>query len=325
MSASAPPKSLLAPRHWPAWLLVGLLWLLARLPWPLQRRLGAGLGALLYRLLGRRVQDTRVNLRLCFPEQSEAAREAMVRDVFRNAGLTLFETANAWFRAPAYYRARFTLEGLEHLHAAQAQGRGVLLLGAHYSMLDLGAALASLHFHVDAVYRRQKHPVFDHVMRTRRSRLGHGSIAHEDMRRLLRALKDGHIVWYTPDQDFGLRHAVFVPFFGVPAATITTPARLARTTGAAVVLIHFHRDGDAERYRMTLSAPLAGFPSGDDAADAARINLALESCIRRAPTQYMWYHRRFKTLPPGRAFPYQYKPKELRWQREAAQRVREQP
>jgi KDO2-lipid IV(A) lauroyltransferase len=121
---------LLAPRHWPAWLLVGFIRLLALLPWWLQLRLGAGIGWLLYRFLGRRVEDTRINLRLCFPEKSEAEREAMVRDVFRNGGLTLFETANAWFRSPEHYRGRFTLEGLEQLRAAQANGRGVLLLVA---------------------------------------------------------------------------------------------------------------------------------------------------------------------------------------------------
>lgn len=318
----APPfdRKLLAPRYWPAWLLVGFIWMLARLPWWLQLRLGAGIGWLLYRLLGRRVEDARINIRLCFPEKTEAEREAMVRDVFRNGGLTLFETANAWFRPSTYYRDRFTLEGLEHLRAAQAGGRSVLLLGAHYSMMDLGASMASLYFKVDTVYRPQKNAVLEYMMTSRRLRYHHRAIPHEDMRHLIRALKGDHIVWYTPDQDFGTRHAVFAPFFGVPAATITTPTRLARIADSAVIVIHFHREGDREAYRMSLSAPLAGYPSGDEVADATRVNLALEERIRRAPTQYMWYHRRFKTVPPGGQSPYQRKPKELRWEREAAAR-----
>ncbi|HET8731754.1 MAG TPA: LpxL/LpxP family Kdo(2)-lipid IV(A) lauroyl/palmitoleoyl acyltransferase [Moraxellaceae bacterium] len=320
MSAPRFDTSLLAPRHWAAWLLVGLVWLLAKLPWFLQRRLGAGIGWLLYRLLGRRVNDTRTNIRLCFPEKTAAEQEAMVRDIFRNAGLTLFESANAWFRSAEYYRKRFTLEGLEHLKHAQEGGRSVLLLGAHYSMLDLAARMASLYFTVDTVYRPQKNAVLEYVMTSRRLSYHGWAIPHDDTRRLIRALKSDHIVWYTPDQDFGLRHAVFAPFFGVSAATITTPTRLARVADSAVIMIHFHRVGDREEYRMTLSRPLENYPSGDEVADATRINKALEDFIRRAPTQYMWYHRRFKTVPPGGQFPYQYKAKELRYQREAAAR-----
>lgn len=313
-------KKLLVPKYWPVWLLVGFIWLLAQLPWAVQLRLGAGMGWLLYKILGRRIEDTRTNIRLCFPEKSAAEQEAMVRDVFRNAGLTLFETANAWFRPSEYYRDRLTLDGLEHLRAAQARGRSVLLLGAHYSMMDLGASMASLHFKVDTVYRQQKNPVLEYVMTTRRLRYHQWAIPHEDMRHLIKALKGDHIVWYTPDQDFGLRHAVFAPFFGVTAATITTPTRLARIADSTVLVIHFHREGDAERYRMTLSAPLENYPSGDEIADATRVNQALEERIRRAPTQYMWYHRRFKTVPPGGTFPYRYKAKELRYQRDAARR-----
>lgn len=323
MSSPVFPRKLLGPRHWPGWLVIGLFWLLARLPWPLQLRLGAGIGWLLYKLLGRRVEDTRINLCLCFPDKSQDEREAMVRDVFRNAGLTLFETANAWFRPREYYRSRFVLEGLEQLRAAGAGGRSILLLGGHYSMMDLGASMASLYFQVDMVYRQQKNAVFEYIMTSRRKRYEQRPIPHEDMRSLLRALKSGHIVWYTPDQDFGRRHAVFAPFFGVTASTITTPSRLSRANHSAVMLVHFHREGDAERYRMTLSAPLEDFPSDDDVADATRINAHLEALIRRAPTQYMWYHRRFKTAPPGSRPPYPPKPKELRWQQEAARRAQE--
>lgn len=316
-------KKLLAPWYWPVWMLVGFLWLLARLPWAVQLRLGAGLGWLVYKTLGRRVEDTRVNIRLCFPEKSEAEREVMVRDVFRNAGLTLFETANAWFRPAEYYRGRLTLEGLEQLRQVEAEGRSILLLGAHYSMMDLGAAMASLYFQVDTVYRQQKNPVLEYVMTSRRLRYHRWAIPHEDMRNLIRALKGGHIVWYTPDQDFGMRHAVFAPFFGVPAATITTPARLARINDSAVLIVHFHRIGDDEAYRMTLSAPLQDYPSADELADATLVNAELEKRIRKAPSQYMWYHRRFKTPPPGGKAPYPPKPKVIRWEREAARRAQE--
>lgn len=312
MTPPAFSKALLAPRYWAAWLLIGLFWTMAKLPWCLQRRLGAGLGSLAWHLVVQRRNDTLINLQRCFPELDAPAREAMARATFRNAGIGIFETANAWFRTPEYYRHRITFEGLEHLRAMQERGKGILLLGAHYSLLDLGAAMASLHFQVDTVYRPQKNAVFEYMMTRRRLRYHHWTIPYRDMRLLIKALKSSHIVWYTPDQDFGRKHSVFAPFFGVPAATITTPARLAQVNDSAVMLIHFCRDGDTEHYRFLITPALADYPSGNDIADATRINRELERLIRRAPAQYMWSHRRFKTRPAGEPHLYEEKKK---WKR----------
>lgn len=312
MTPPAFSKALLAPRYWAAWLLIGLFWTMAKLPWGLQRRLGAGLGSLAWQLVVQRRNDTLINLQRCFPELDATARETMARATFRNAGIGIFETANAWFRTPEYYRHRITFEGLEHLRAMQERGKGILLLGAHYSLLDLGAAMASLHFKVDTVYRPQKNAVFEYMMTRRRLRYHHWTIPYRDMRLLIKALKSSHIVWYTPDQDFGRKHSVFAPFFGVPAATITTPARLAQVNDSAVMLIHFCRNGDTENYRFLITPALTDYPSGDDIADATRINHELERLIRRAPAQYMWSHRRFKTRPAGEPHLYEEKKK---WKR----------
>lgn len=316
--------SLLAPKYWPAWLAMGLLWLMARLPWPLQRQLGAGLGWLAWHLIAQRRDDTLVNLAMCFPELDKGAREAMARDTFRNAGIGIFETANAWFRRPEYYRERITFEGLEDLRAMEARGKGILLLGAHYSLLDLGAAMASLHFKVDTVYRPQKNPVFEYLMTSRRQTYHHWTIPYRDMRLLIKALKNSHTVWYTPDQDFGRKHSVFAPFFGVSAATITTPARLAQLNDAAVMLIHFCRNGDQESYRFLITPALENFPAGDDVADATRINAKLEELIRRAPTQYMWSHRRFKTRPEGLPDVYPMKKKDIKRRQQRARRQQQE-
>ena len=312
MTPPAFSKALLAPRYWAAWLLIGLFWTMAKLPWGLQRRLGAGLGSLAWQLVVQRRNDTLINLQRCFPELDATARETMARATFRNAGIGIFETANAWFRTPEYYRHRITFEGLEHLRAMQERGKGILLLGAHYSLLDLGAAMASLHFKVDTVYRPQKNAVFEYMMTRRRLRYHHWTIPYRDMRLLIKALKSSHIVWYTPDQDFGRKHSVFAPFFGVPAATITTPARLAQVNDSAVMLIHFCRDGDTEHYRFLITPALTDYPSGNDIADATRINRELERLIRRAPAQYMWPPRRFKTRPAGEPHLYEEKKK---WKR----------
>lgn len=306
-------KKLLAPRYWPTWLAVGFFWLLAHLPWALQRRLGAAIGWLVYRVVPQRVDDTRINLRLCFPEKSEEEREAMVRDIFRNAGLGIFETLNAWFRGVDHFRGKAEFEGVEHFKAAEAQGRGVLLIGAHYSTLDLNATLAAQHIKVDCVYRPQKNPVMDFVMGWgRRSSQGR-MISHRDMRELLRAFKEKRNVWYAIDQDYGRQHAVFAPFFGIPAATLNTASRFARINQAPVLFIGVQRLGDAQHYRVIFTPVLNNFPSDDDLADATRVNAELEKLIRLAPMQYMWFHRRFKSRPPGEAFLYQVKRK---WKRQ---------
>lgn len=306
--------SLLHPRYWAVWLLfLPLLAVAAALPWSIQQRLGRGLGWLLWRGIGQRRRDTETNIRLCFPEKTAEEQADMVRDIFRNGGLSLFETANAWLRPSAYYTPRVSISGLEHLEAARAQGKGVLLLGAHYSFVDLCGLLAMRFFDVDTVYRPQNNAALEWLIRRCRRRIYGHQIDHDNMRLLVRALKDNHVVWYTGDQDHGLKQGVFAPFFGIPAATLTAPRRLQKINNSPVLFIHFRRLGLEERYEILITPPLEHFPSEDPVADATRMNAVLESLIRRSPTQYMWYHRRFKTRPPGEDMPY---PRKRRHQKE---------
>jgi KDO2-lipid IV(A) lauroyltransferase len=309
MAASMFDKKLLAPRYWLTWLGIGILWCLAHFPWSIQRRLGASIGWLVYRLAKPRVEDTRINLKLCFPEKTEAEREVMVRDVFRNAGFGVFETLNAWFRGVDYFRGKVEFEGIEHYHRTVAQGRGLVLIGAHYTTLDLLATLAAQHVRVDMVYRPQKNPIFEYLMRRGREESQGRMIANTDTRGMLRAFKENRNVWYPLDQDYGRQHAVFVPFFGVPAATLTTASRFSRINQAPVIFVGVQRPSDQQFYRVIFTPSLENFPSGDDTADAARINLELEKLIRLAPTQYMWFHRRFKTQTNGLPEPYAMKKK----------------
>lgn len=309
MTTATFDKSLLHPRYWLTWFGVGILWCLAHLPWFIQRRLGAGIGWLVYKIAKPRVEDTRINLGLCFPEIPEVEREKMIYDIFRNAGFGVFETLNAWFRGVDYFRGKAEFEGVEHFHHAVAQGRGVLLIGAHYSTLDLNGPLAAQHINVDMVYRPQKNPVINHVMiRGRESSQGK-LISHKDMRGLLQSFKEKRNVWYAIDQDYGRQHAVFAPFFGVPAATLNTASRFSRINNAPVLFIGVQRLGDAQRYRVIFTPILDHFPSNDDLADATRVNTELEKLIRLAPAQYMWFHRRFKTRPEGESEPYAMKKK----------------
>lgn len=291
--------SMLHPRHWLTWLGLGIMCLLGWLPWAVQRRMGAGIGALAYTFVPSRVADTRVNIDLCFPELNAAEREQLVRNIFREGGIGVMEVARGWMRSPAQLVKDCRVNGLEHVQAAQAEGRGVIILGAHYSHLDLSGVIISQQFPLQVVYRPQNNPVADWFIRNRRATLYTGQIDHADMRSLFKALKKGETVWTSVDQDFGLKQGVMAPFFGVPAATLTATARMAKVNGSAVLFSHFMRHGDDADYTLSFTPALAGYPSGDDVVDASRINTELSTLIRRAPAQYMWFHRRFKSQPAG--------------------------
>lgn len=288
------------PRHWHIWLLlVPLTLLVAWVPWPLQRFIGNRLGDITWALLRKRRQITLRNLALCFPDWPEARRRQVALDSFRSAGIALFESSRAWWRAPATLARGFDIHGLNHLHAALAQGRGVLLLGAHYMHLEIvGAAFSSVQ-PLDTIYRPQNNAALEAFVRWRRRRIYTWQIDRRDVRTIYRALKANHVVWYTGDQDFGPRHAVFVPFFGVPAATVTAASRFVRANHAMALSIDFRRDDRSGRYTVEVSAPLADFPGASEAADALTMNRHIEAGIRKAPGQYMWFHRRFKSRPKG--------------------------
>ncbi len=290
---------LLHPRYWPTWLGVGAVWLLSWLPIPLQMRMGAGLGWLAGRILGGRRRVVRANLDLAFPDRSDDERERMVDAHFRDLGMGVFETALAWFAPDWRLRWRGEVVGIEHLDAAMADGSGVLLLTGHFTTLEIGArflCLAQRPFH--AMYRPYDNAVMDHLMHHwREGRSGLPALPRDDLRRLVRALRNGHAVWYAPDQTLDKRLSVYARFFGTPVRTITATARLAQMGRCKVVPYFPQRENG--RYRITFLPALEDFPGGDEVADAERINRVIESGVMMAPTQYFWVHKRYKGLPPG--------------------------
>lgn len=290
-----PLRQFAGPRYWPAWLGLGILWLIAHLPYSLQLRLGAAIGALAYRLGKRRRAICEENISLCFPELSAQERGRLIRETFRANGIGVIEAAIAWSRDPESLRDRVTLEGSEHLEAAMAQGKGVLLIGGHYSTLELGGTLLSLFHPMNVTYRAHKNPLIEAVMTNSRAKHFARVIEREDVRQAMRSLKDGDTLWFAPDQDYGEHHSVFVPFFGVEAATITATSRFARMNDSPVLMFSHTRNADGSGYSLSLGPVLEGFPSGDDESDARRINEELERRIRLHPEQYLWLHRRFKT------------------------------
>jgi len=298
VSATERPRCFWGPRYWITWLALGVLRLLAPLSTPNQVRVGRVLGRLAYRLIPRRRHIAAVNIRLCFPELDAAAQRRLVVRCMEENAIGLLETARAWFVDPATIDGQLEVVGLDHLQRSQALGRGVIVIGAHYSCLDLGSVMASRLVRFTCMYRPHKNALMERVMCRARRRLCH-LVDRRDMRAVVRVLKGGGVLWYAPDQDYGARVSVFAPFFGVPAATIATPSKLARVNNSPVLLVTYQRKADQSGYQLRFGEPLAGFPSGSEVADAARINAAIEAEIRRYPAQYMWVHRRFKTRPPG--------------------------
>ncbi len=191
-----------------------------------------------------------------------------------------------------------TIEGLEHLERCKAQGRGVLLVGAHFSHLELSSRLVSQHISITGMYRVMDNDVLDWFTLKQRLGYGDGMFTKEELRATVKYLKRGGTVWYAPDQDMRGKDSVFVPFFGIQASTITATHHLARLSGAAVIPF-FHKRLDDGGYALRLEAPLDNFPTDDDVADTARINTCIERMVREAPSQYLWVHKRFKTRPPG--------------------------
>jgi KDO2-lipid IV(A) lauroyltransferase len=294
------PWRLLAPWHWPAWSGLGVIWLLARLPWALALRLGAGLGTPLRWLAGSRRRVAGRNLVLCFPDLDETARERLLRENFADMGRMFAEFALSWMASDRNIaRIPYTVEGMEHLRVAQAEGRGVLLVGGHFSHLELCARLIAQQLPLAGLYREHGSPVFEWAVKRRRLRYAQAMFGRKELRATVRHLRQGGALWYAPDQDMRGKDSVFVPFFGIPASTITATHHLARLSGAAVIAFSHRRLPGRQGYAMRLSPPLEGFPSQDEVADTARINALIEAAARAAPTQYLWIHKRFKTRPEG--------------------------
>ena len=291
-------RSLLAPKHWLTWIGVGLLWLLMRLPVGWLFALGRVIGAVGHRVGKRRRHIVETNIALCFPERCATERAALVRDVFRSTGIAMIETALSWLGPVDRFDHRFTLEGLDLVEARLAQGKGVIIVGGHYATLDIAGALIARHIDVDVVYRPHNNPVIEHLTQRGRGRHFGQVIDRRDMRSLVRRLREGHLVWYAPDQDYGRKHAVFAPFFGVQAATISVLTRISRLTDAEFVFLAHYRDATDGTWHARFSAPFDRFGE-DELGDATAINRALEAAIRVQPDQYHWVHRRFKTRPEG--------------------------
>jgi len=279
------------------YILVGLLWLLHWLPLPLLRALGWGLGRLLHALGRERRNVALTNLRLCFPGKSEVEREALARAHFVAFARAVLDRTLGWWASQERLERIIRIHGVEHLN--DPEGRPVILLSPHFVGLDAGGTVISMHIAGCSVFSKQKNPVLNKLLYDGRMRFNEAVLLsrQDGMRKIVRAMKDGHQFYYLPDMDFGPKESIFVPFFGVPAATIPALSRLVRLTGARVVACIARQVPDG--YEIEVMPPWENFPGASVEADTEFMNRFIESQVLRMPEQYFWLHKRFKTRPPG--------------------------
>ena len=291
------------PRHWPLAVGMGVLWLGSRLPLAWMQGVGRGLGFLAYHLLPSRRRIVLRNLELCFPERSAEQRASMVRANFSATGMGLMEGGLAWWGSSQRLLSLTHIEGMEHYHAALQYEQGVLVLGAHFTAMELGGRVAALNLPVSTVYKAAKNTYFNAIMLKRRARHYQSVIANDNLRGMIEVLKSGGVCWYGADQDFGTEQSVFAPFFNIPTSTLTLASKIALRTGAKILFSYPERLPDAQGYVLHI-LPVPDFPSGDVVKDASLYNSMIEEVVRESPADYFWLHRRFKTRPPGETNPY---------------------
>lgn len=293
-------RTFLAPRYWPAWLGLALLRLGALLPRWLWAALGGLGGELYYRLSRKRRRIALINLGLCFPELSARARRALARRHFRVLMQSVLDFGWVWWSSPRGLDARVQVVGREHYERARSGGGNVILLTGHIAALEVGAMVVARWQRYVGLIKPVRNRLVDWVMTRARTRFGGDLfLRSQGIRPIVRAIKRGSGFYYLPDEDLGPKDSVFVPFFGVPAATLSTLGRLAAMTDAVVVPCFTRLLPWGRGYEMVFYPPLLDLPTGDPVADAVQMNAALERAIRDMPEQYMWTYKRFKTRPDG--------------------------
>ncbi len=281
--------------------LLATLWLLHWLQLAWLAHVGRGVGWLLYALAGARRRVVLRNLELCFPDRPVAVRRALAREHFQWLGRSIVERCLLWYAPPGRLMRLIQIEG--DVHLAERSDRAVMWLVPHFMALDVAGAATQLFQKqwVASIYQQQSDAVMDAAIRRGRLRFGQGEVfpRSDSAKPLLRAIRRGTAFFNLPDMDFGARDAAFVPFFGVPAATLLAPSRMARALNMIVQPVVARMLPAGQGYVVRFLPPWDGFPSDDALADTARMNRWIEDEIRANPAQYLWVHKRFKTRPAG--------------------------
>jgi len=291
-------RQFIHPRYWGTWLVIILMYLVSFLPYSTKMKLGKWAGLKLLKYGKSRRKTAEANIRACFPELSETEQAQLVRDTFVSNATGYIETTIAWFNKLEPFFEKLEVRGHAHLKEAQSRGKGVLVIGAHFSIMDFALPLYNHVTPFHYMYRPQNNPLLEAFIERKRRRNSGMSFTKRETRDMVEFIKQGNTVWYGPDQDLGKKHCVFAPLLGVQTACLTTPAWIARETGATVLQLSQYRAENGV-YILDFSPILEDYPCDDEVANATRINQGLEAAIRKDPAQYLWLHRRFKTRPEG--------------------------
>lgn len=289
----------LQPKFWGLWFGLAIFKLILCLPYSWLVFIGKGLGKL-FAVLGfgkRRIRIARRNLELCFPDYSSEKIEKMLTKNIESVGMAIIETGMAWFWSDKRILKWSKVEGLEHLK--NQQGKGILFVGVHFLTLELGARIVGLHHQGVGVYRPNDNPLLDWIQFRGRIRSNKAMLNRNDLRGMIRALKNGDTIWYAPDHDYGRKNSVFVPFFAVKETCTTAGTRMLLKSAPNTIVVPFSpiRNTDFSGYTVRISAPVDFSHCADEVDTAVKMNQVVENEIKQAVEQYMWLHRRFKTRP----------------------------
>ena len=289
------PVAYLLPKYWITWAGLAVMRMVELLPFPAQRQVGNGIGVLLRALPLSYLRIARRNIALCLPELSKPERDKLLNRHCRSLGMALCETADTWWSSDSRLNKLADVQGLDHLKAALARGRGAILVGGHFTTIEISTRILGTVVPLNVVYRPLKNALLSHIMFESFCRHGN-PIPKDDIRSMVRALKKNEAVWFAPDQSYRNKGAAMVDFFGIPAASNPATSRLARISGAAVMTYFGERLPGNAGYRVVIGPPFENFPGADVVDDVARYNRLLEAQVRLVPEQYLWVHRRFKGL-----------------------------
>jgi KDO2-lipid IV(A) lauroyltransferase len=309
---SFPWQDYLAPKFWPSWLGLAGMRLIAIFPYRLQLFIGKIIGHLFYQMARYRREIVQTNIALCFPELSKKQQEHRVKLHFHALGMSLVETIMSWWSSDKTLRKLVTFKGFNYVDQALEKGTGAIMLGIHYTTMELSGRLISLDHNLAASYQKLRNPLFNQVALAIRTRMLHRLFGRDEIRASFRYIKQNHLMWIAVDQDVGIENSVFVPFFGHLAATQTVASRMAKITKAPIIPYISRRLDNAQGYIIEFLPPLDNFPSHSLEEDAKRINQLIETQIRKVPEQYLWVHRRFKTRPEGMPKLYRSKPRRVK-------------
>lgn len=280
---------------------VFLMWLLHFLPLPILAWVGNAAGMVIYALAVERRRVARTNLRLCFPHMSEDERTALLKAHFRVFARCFLERGILWWSSQARIQSLIHVQGLEHLQAVQREP--VIVLAPHFVALDVGGSWMTQYVNLVSMYSNQKNPLFHRLLLSGRNRFGQQRLysRQQGLRPVIKAMREGYPFYYLPDQDFAAKDALFIPFFGVPASTLTTVPRIAEITGARVVPCIPRVLPDGQGYELRFYPAWENYPTSDVEADTRRVNEFIEQRVLEMPEQYFWLHKRFKTRPNNEA------------------------